>query len=159
MNRQSWQRWLLLLVSGIFGALLIGESFFSSGRWIGQPFPGFFVHENLTVGPYALPGWSGAAAGVESLDHVVAVGGRPLDGRADLYASVRMVPVGNNGAPVAPSIDSVLSKTYPISRPLFMYTIGQPQGAVKDYLDWIKSDAGQRVLLNKGYPPLRKLGV
>ncbi len=94
MNRQSWHRWLLLLVSGVFGTLLIGESFFSSGRWIGQPFPGFFVHENLTVGPYALPGWSGAAAGLESLDHVVAVGGRPVDGRADLYASVRSVPVG-----------------------------------------------------------------
>jgi hypothetical protein len=94
MNRQSWQRWLLLLASGVFGALLIGESFFSSGRWIGQPFPGFFVHENLTVGPYALPGWSGAAAGLEALDQVVAIGGRPLDGRADLYASVRAVPVG-----------------------------------------------------------------
>ena len=94
MNRQSWHRWLLLLVSGVFGALLIGESFFSSGRWIGQPFPGFFVHENLTVGPYALPGWSGTAAGLESLDHIVAVGGRPLDGRADFYASVRSVPIG-----------------------------------------------------------------
>ena len=34
---------------------------------------------------------------------------------------------------------------------------GEPQGAVKDYLDWIKSDAGQQLLLDKGYPPLRKI--
>ena len=94
MNRQSWQRCLLLILGGVFGTLLIGESILSSARWIGQPFPGFFVHENLTVGPYALPGWSGAAAGLESLDQVVAVDGRPLGARSELYASVRSVPVG-----------------------------------------------------------------
>jgi signal transduction histidine kinase len=93
MNQQSWQRWLLLFLSGVFGILLIGESIVSSGRWIGQPFPGFFVHENLTVGPYALPGWSGAAAGLQSLDHVVAVGGQRLTSRVELYAAVRSVPV------------------------------------------------------------------
>ncbi|HUR70372.1 MAG TPA: ATP-binding protein [Candidatus Limnocylindrales bacterium] len=93
MIRQSWQRWLLLFLSGVFGALLIGESIVSSGRWIGQPFPGFFVHENLTVGPYALPGWSGIAAGIQSLDHVVAVAGRRLGSRIELYDSVRSAPV------------------------------------------------------------------
>lgn len=71
---------------------------------------------------------------------------------------VRMVPVvGKNGQPVAPSIDTVIEGAYPISRPLFMYTIGEPTGVVKDYLDWIVSDAGQQVLQSKGYPPLRKL--
>lgn len=76
------------------------------------------------------------------------------------YASsaVRMLPVvGKDGKPVGPSIDSVLDRSYPISRPLFMYTIGQPQGPVKTYLDWILSDAGQHVLMLKGYPPLRKI--
>lgn len=94
MNRQSWQRWFLLFLSGVFGALLIGESFLTSGRWIGQPFPGFFVHENLTVGPYALPGWSGATAGLESLDQVVGIGGRPVGGRVEFYRLARGVPVG-----------------------------------------------------------------
>ena len=76
------------------------------------------------------------------------------------YASekVRIVPiVGKSGAPVIPSIDTVLDGTYPIARPLLMYTIGEPAGAVKHYLDWIKSDDGQRVLMDKHYPPLRKL--
>ena len=36
-----------------------------------------------------------------------------------------------------------------------MYTNGEPQGEIKAYLDWIKSDAGQAVLKAKGYVPLR----
>ncbi len=74
-------------------------------------------------------------------------------------SEVRIVPVTNakTGAAVAPSTDSVLDGTYPISRPLFMYTIGAPQGEVAKYLDWVKGDEGQRVLLRMGYPPLRKV--
>lgn len=74
-------------------------------------------------------------------------------------ADVRMVPViaKAGGAPVPPSIATVLDKSYPISRPLLMYTSGQPQGDAKAYLDWIISDAGQHVLLELGYPPLRTL--
>lgn len=74
-------------------------------------------------------------------------------------AEVRMVPVvdAKSGKPVSPTTDTVLDQSYPIARPLFMYTIGQPQGEIAKYLDWIKSDAGQRVLLAKGYPPLRKI--
>ena len=94
MGQQTWRHPLLLLMAGLLGLLLIGQTLLSSGRWISAPFPGFFVHENLTVGPYSLPGWSGAAAGLESLDHVVAVDTRPLRARAELYASVRTVPVG-----------------------------------------------------------------
>ncbi len=76
------------------------------------------------------------------------------------YASdeVRIVPiVGKTGVAVIPSIDSVLDGSYPIARPLMMYTIGEPIGPVKHYLDWIKSDDGQRVLKSQHYPPLRKL--
>ena len=36
-----------------------------------------------------------------------------------------------------------------------MYTNGQPENETKAYLDWIKSDAGQALLLKKGYVPLR----
>ncbi|HEU4417743.1 MAG TPA: phosphate ABC transporter substrate-binding protein [Planctomycetota bacterium] len=72
---------------------------------------------------------------------------------------VKKLPVTTQeGKPaVAPSIETVLDKSYPISRELFMYTSGKPQGATKEYLDWILSDAGQRVLMELGYPPLRKL--
>jgi phosphate transport system substrate-binding protein len=51
----------------------------------------------------------------------------------------------------------VIDGSYPIARPLFMYTKGEPTGATKQYLDWIKGDDGQRVLQSHGYPPLRKI--
>jgi phosphate transport system substrate-binding protein len=56
---------------------------------------------------------------------------------------------------VSPSVATASDRSYPIARPLFMYTNGQPQGAVKTYLDWILSDVGQCILLKKGYAPVR----
>ncbi|MDX1503051.1 MAG: PstS family phosphate ABC transporter substrate-binding protein [Thermoanaerobaculia bacterium] len=61
----------------------------------------------------------------------------------------------DGGPCVAPSVATAVDRSYPIARPLFMYTAGQPQGAVKEYLDWILSDAGQCIILEKGYAPVR----
>jgi phosphate transport system substrate-binding protein len=58
---------------------------------------------------------------------------------------------------VMPSEDAALDGTYPIARPLFMYTNGEPQGEVKKYLDWIMSDTGQCLVAKEGYAPVRKL--
>jgi len=58
---------------------------------------------------------------------------------------------------VAPSVASALDGSYPIARPLFMYTRGQPEGKVKAYLDWILSEAGQRIIFEKGYAPVRPI--
>lgn len=58
---------------------------------------------------------------------------------------------------VAPTVDTALDGSYPIARPLFMYTKGQPQGKTKSYLDWILSDKGQCIISKKGYAPVRKL--
>jgi phosphate transport system substrate-binding protein len=55
---------------------------------------------------------------------------------------------------VAPTIASTLDKSYPISRPLFMYTPGTPSPEVKAYIDWVMSPAGQKVLEQTGYVPL-----
>lgn len=57
---------------------------------------------------------------------------------------------------VAPSIASTLDKTYPISRPMFLYTAGEPSAHIKKYLDYILGDAGQQILKDNGYVPLPK---
>src|SRR5262245_45874560 len=99
-------------------------------------------------------------ASTDVVDHVsktrTAIG---YSGLAYATEQVRKVPVvkKDGDKAVVPSIDTVLDHTYPISRPLFMYTIGEPQGDVKAYLEWIKSDAGQLILQQLGYPPLRKI--
>ena len=63
----------------------------------------------------------------------------------------------DGGNCIAPSTASAVDGTYPIARPLFMYTNGQPEGVTKDYIDWILSDEGQCIILNKGYAPVRSL--
>ena len=63
----------------------------------------------------------------------------------------------DGGNCIAPSTASAVDGTYPIARPLFMYTNGQPEGVTKDYIDWILSDEGQCIILNKGYAPVRSI--
>jgi phosphate transport system substrate-binding protein len=57
---------------------------------------------------------------------------------------------------ILPSVTTVLDKSYPISRPMFMYTPGEPSPSVKKYIDWIMSDAGQKIVEKTGYVPLKK---
>jgi phosphate transport system substrate-binding protein len=56
---------------------------------------------------------------------------------------------------VAPTVANVENGTYPISRPLYMYTLGEPSGAAKAYLDWILSTEGQKIVLDAGYVPIK----
>jgi phosphate transport system substrate-binding protein len=54
---------------------------------------------------------------------------------------------------VMPSIDSVNDGSYPISRPLYMYTAGEPRGLIKSYLEWVLNE-GQRLVPKLGFVPL-----
>ena len=56
---------------------------------------------------------------------------------------------------VVPSEQTAADGSYPIARPLFMYTAGQPEGAIKKYLEWVLSDEGQCIIQRKGYAPAR----
>ena len=69
---------------------------------------------------------------------------------------LKMVCIATDGADacVSPSVETASDRSYPIARPLFMYTNGEPKGAIKDYMDWIMSDAGQCILVKKGYAPI-----
>jgi len=61
----------------------------------------------------------------------------------------------DDAACVAPSSETALDGSYPIARPLFMYTAGEATGAVQDYLDWILSDPGQCIIAKQGYAPVK----
>jgi len=79
-------------------------------------------------------------------------------GLAYTTPEVKMVPVlTKEGTPITPSTATAADGTYPIARPLLMYTAGQPTGKVKTYLDWILSPIGQKIILAKGYAPAIKL--
>ncbi len=57
------------------------------------------------------------------------------------------------GPYVLPAVATVNDGSYPISRPLYMYTAGEPSGEIKAYLDWILSN-GQSVVTKLGFVPL-----
>ncbi len=57
---------------------------------------------------------------------------------------------------VAPTLETALDGTYPISRPLYFYTHGTPTPPVKEFIDWTLSDAGQKILQDIGYVPAPK---
>jgi len=56
---------------------------------------------------------------------------------------------------VKPSKETVLSKQYKLSRPLFMYTNGKPAGLAREYLDFIQSPAGQKLVEEEGCVSIR----
>jgi phosphate transport system substrate-binding protein len=72
--------------------------------------------------------------------------------------AVKIVKVAKKkGEPaIQPSIETTLNKTYPIARPMFMYTPGNPPPHIQKYLDWVMSDAGQQIVKDTGYIPLPK---
>jgi len=55
---------------------------------------------------------------------------------------------------VLASVETVNDGSYPISRPLYMYTAGEPSGEMKRYVDWIL-DEGQNLVLALGFVPLQ----
>lgn len=57
---------------------------------------------------------------------------------------------------VPPTLDNALNGTYPLSRPLYFYLPGQPQGAVKQFVDFVLSEKGQAVVLDMHFVPLRR---
>ncbi len=73
-------------------------------------------------------------------------------------SGVKMLKVARGaGDPAhAPTVENTLNHTYPIARPMFMYTLGAPSGAVKAYMDWVHTDAGQALVTKSGYVPLPK---
>ena len=52
---------------------------------------------------------------------------------------------------VEPSEKSVQNDTYPITRYLHFYTTQIPKGAVKEFVDWVLSPDGQRIVKQSGF--------
>jgi phosphate transport system substrate-binding protein len=66
------------------------------------------------------------------------------------------VAVGAAGPFVAASADTVIDGTYPIARPLYMITRGQPSGVIAEYVQWILGPEGQDIVRQLGFVPLLK---
>jgi phosphate transport system substrate-binding protein len=111
-------------------------------------------------------------------DHDFRLGTRDMHGSKDVVDLVEKTPcaIGYSGLAYAtehvklaciteetggpctsPSVATAVDGTYPIARPLFMYTNGEPTGVVGEYMNWIKSHDGQCIILKKGYAPATRV--
>jgi phosphate transport system substrate-binding protein len=68
---------------------------------------------------------------------------------------VKAVPVWYNANKiVAPTLDNVKTKTYPVSRDLYVITNGKPTGLAGDFITYILSADGQKIVADEGYVTL-----
>ena len=78
------------------------------------------------------------------------------DGLGYVTPEQKVVAVASDaGGPyVLPSVETVNDGSYPIARPLFMYTAGEPVGQIASYLEWVRGE-GQALVPEIGFVPLQ----
>ncbi|HWP59685.1 MAG TPA: ATP-binding protein [Candidatus Acidoferrales bacterium] len=94
MKLQRWQAKALFLSGASIAAILVAATVVLSFKLLGRPFPGFFLHANLTVGPVSVPEWSGRHHGLRFLDRIVEFQGEPVPSAKAIYDAVGQAPPG-----------------------------------------------------------------
>ena len=69
------------------------------------------------------------------------------------HVKLACISAETGGECIYPSEATAVDGSYPIARPLIMYTSGQPTGPVAEYMNWILSNEGQCIIMKKGYAP------
>jgi phosphate transport system substrate-binding protein len=98
-----------------------------------------------------LPSSEGIIAEVSSNPNAIG-----YDGLGYLSAEVKTLAIAAKpGDPyILPSAKTVNDKTYSVSRDLYMYTQGEPQGLILAYLDWIRAAPAQQIVTRLGFVPI-----
>jgi phosphate transport system substrate-binding protein len=78
------------------------------------------------------------------------------DGLGYVTASVQTLALSQTaGGPFSlPSVATVQDHSYPVSRDLYIYSNGEPQGILKEYLSWIASPPAQQIVSSLGFIPI-----
>jgi phosphate transport system substrate-binding protein len=73
----------------------------------------------------------------------------------DFVEGVKVISLDVEGKMLKPSVASVQSGEYPLSRELYFVTNGQPSGLAKDFTDFLLSDEGQKIVEENGFVSIR----
>ncbi len=104
--------------------------------------------------PYALLLSSSQAIADEVAQNTGAIGYYGMGYISDKQKPV-MVAKDEKSEYEAPTIENVVNGKYPISRPLLIYTNGQPQESVKKFIDFCLSKEGQEIVLATDFVPVK----
>jgi phosphate transport system substrate-binding protein len=77
-------------------------------------------------------------------------------GFVDNKIKVISVAVDENSKYIYPTRDTVVNGSYPISRPLYLYTNGKPEGIIEMFIDYAVSDEGQKIVVDTDFVPIKK---
>jgi phosphate transport system substrate-binding protein len=77
-------------------------------------------------------------------------------GFAYLDSSIKALSLDNGNGSVAPTEESILNGSYPLSRSLYFYTNGEPADMIKEFTDFVINEKGQKIVNTVGYIPLKK---
>ncbi len=69
------------------------------------------------------------------------------------YIDSTVAPVALDG--VVPTLDTVKTGTYKIARGLYSNTKGDPTGLTKDFIDYLYTPEGQKIIAGKGFIPVK----
>jgi phosphate transport system substrate-binding protein len=107
-------------------------------------------NEDYAPNAQTLPGTAAVVNAVAKEKNGIGYGGAAY---AKGVKEVRIV--GKDGQAWAPSAENVKSGKYPLSRSLFMYVRGKPAGGAKEFIDFCLSPAGQAIVTQVGYFPIK----
>jgi len=121
----------------------------SSGTYV-------FFQENVVKGDYAancqtLPGTAAVVNAVKKDPNAIGYGGAAYAEGIELCK----VKKDDNSPAYLATAETIKTGEYPITRFLFMYLKSKPTGAMKNYIDWILSPEGQKLVVETGYFPVK----
>jgi phosphate transport system substrate-binding protein len=105
--------------------------------------------EDFTSEALTLPGTAAVVHAVSLERWGIGYGG------AAFGRNVRELPVRVGSEDIAPSKENILSGRYPLSRDLFLYARGAPEGLARRFVDYALSAEGQALVTRAGYFPVR----
>ena len=141
----NWQE-----VGGEDRPLLVFSRESSSGTFV------FFQEHVMNRQDYTprarlLPGTSALVQAVSSDKGAIAYVGLGYVKEAAEKVKAISIKGEGDGGPIAPSDQTVEDGSYPVARPLFLYTNGEPQGTAKEFVDFALSGPGQDIVRASGY--------
>ncbi|MBP7053485.1 MAG: phosphate ABC transporter substrate-binding protein [Phycisphaerae bacterium] len=79
-------------------------------------------------------------------------------GRSGLDSSTKSLGSISSDEFFPPTVQNVVNKTYPLSRPLYLYTDGEPAGVTKLFVDFALGPMGQTRFMATGFVPVQPRG-
>ncbi len=121
----------------------------SSGTYV--YFKDFVIKRDYAITCQSLPGTAAIVNAIKKDKYGIGYGGAAYDtGVKDCK-----VKKDDKSPAYLPTAETIKSKTYPITRYLYMYLGSRPTGATKKYIDWILSAEGQKICTEVGYFPVK----